>query len=151
MRQTKMPLSSRLFGELTWDTEMPDYPTLNGMWRLSDGRAVEVALVGKAEMSRTWIDSLQRAEASAEALLSNESRLLVSALPRIAEEHQSYYPGRLTGSPETLLLELSLRLLCFYTDDCAHLWYQGSATFNFLDVDIGVDAELRVTEVRFDG
>jgi hypothetical protein len=147
----KAPISSTLFDELAWDTDMPDYPTLNGIWRLRNGRALEVALVGEAEMPCAWVAFLRRAEASAEALLSNEPSLLASALPRITALHQSYFPGRWTGSSEALLHELSLRLLCFYTDDSAHLWYAGSAKFNHLDVDIGLDAELRVAEVRFDG
>jgi hypothetical protein len=102
-------------------------------------------------MPCAWVDFLRRAEASAEALFSNEPSLLATALPSIAAEHQSYFPGRWTGSPEGLLRELSLCLLCFYTDGRAHLWYSASATFNHLDVDIGLDADLRLAEVRFDG
>lgn len=145
------PPPSTIFNGLAWDLEIPDYPTLNGIWRLPDGRTPDVALVGQAEMPCAWDVFLRRVEASAEALSSNESSILASALTSIAAEHQNYFPGRWTGSPSGLLRELSLSLICFYADGTAHLWYGGSAAFNHLDVDIGLDADLRLAEVRFDG
>ncbi len=53
-------------------------------------------------------------------------------------------------APKDLLTELTLRLVCFYADGSVHLWYAGTAMFNHLDVDLGLDSNLRLTDVRFD-
>jgi hypothetical protein len=144
------PPSSTVFGDLTWDVEMPSFPSLEGCWRLADGRECEVSLTGEWT-NEGWFAFLRRAERTVTALPTAEKQILNAALARILALHRSYFPGRWTAASEALLDELSLRLVCFYDDGTVHLWYEGSAAFNHLDVDLGLDAELRVAEVRFDG
>ncbi len=115
------------------------------------GSKVVVGLAGEEEMPISWPTFVKRAEDSAEVLLPWEDELLHDAMTMIDELHRAYVPGRWTDSPEALLAELSLKMVAFYLDGSAHLWYQGSEVFNHLDVDIGLDVELRVEDVRFDG
>ena len=144
-------LDSQLFGQFTLDNALPEWPTLNAVHRGLPDKAIEVSLVGDSEMTLGWQDFIQRSEAAWYLLLAHETLMLIDAAPDIYRQHQAYFGDRWAGTPEDLLKELSLRLVCFYTDGSAHLWYAGTATFNHLDVDLGLDSDLRVTEVRFDG
>ncbi|WP_409217096.1 hypothetical protein [Prosthecobacter sp.] len=142
---------SQIFAQLVWDNELPDWPSLNGIYRGRPEKEIEVALVGDSEMTLDWADFLQRCEETWHLLLIHEGQILRETAPKIYQKHQAYFGGRWKRTPEDLLSELSLRLVCFYTDGSAHLWYKGTAAFNNLDVDLGFDFDLRVTEVRFDG
>ena len=110
-----------------------------------------MALVGDSEMTLDWANFLHRSEAAWHLLMAQETRMLREAAPEIHRKHRAYFGDRWERTPEDLLSELSLRLVCFYADGSSHLWYSGTATFNHLDVDLGLDSDLRVTEVRFDG
>ena len=110
-----------------------------------------MSLVGDSEMTLAWADFLQRSEATWTLILAHEARMLRDAAPEIHRMHRAYFGDRWQKTPGDLLSELSLRLVCFYCDGSAHLWYSGTATFNHLDIDLGLDSELRVTEIRFDG
>ncbi|MFO1441083.1 MAG: hypothetical protein U1F81_22380 [Verrucomicrobiaceae bacterium] len=144
-------LQSQIFEQFVWDNELPEWPTLNGVYRGHPGKEIEVALVGHSEMTLDWATFLAKSEEALRLLMTLETRMLRDAAPEIHQKHRAYFGDRWQRTSEDLLNELSLRLVCFYTDGSAHLWYSGTATFNHLDVDLGLDSDLRVTEVRFDG
>ncbi len=141
---------SRYFHQLTLDETLPDYPCLNGFYRRASGD-VEVALIGHADMTQHWESFLRKSEDALGLILEHENKSLQAALPEIHKKHRAYFGDRWSDLPEALLKELALRLICFYTDGSVHFWYSGSAAFNHLDVDLGFNADLKLTEVRFDG
>lgn len=144
-------LRSQIFEQFVWDNELPEWPTLNGVYRGRPEKEIEVSLVGDSEMTLDWADFLHACETTWHLLMAHETRILRDAAAEILRKHRAYFGDRLGRTSEDLLSELSLRLVCFYADGSVHLWYSGTATFNHLDVDIGLDSDLRVTEVRFDG
>jgi hypothetical protein len=144
-------LKSQIFEQLVWNKELPEWPILNGVFRGHKELEIEVSLVGGLDMALEWAEFLQRSEATLHLLLNHEDQILIDAAPEIHRKHQTYFGDRWEKTPLEILSELSLRLICFYRDGSAHLWYSGSAMFNHLDVDLGLDPDLRVTEVRFDG
>jgi hypothetical protein len=144
-------LQSQIFDQFVWDNELPEWPTLNGVYRGRPEKEIEVSLVGDSEMTLDWGDFLRRSEVAWHLLMAHETRMLRDAAPEIHQKHRAYFGDRWQRPSEDLLSELSLRLVCFYPDGSAHLWYSGTGTFNHLDVDLGLDSDLRVTELRFDG
>lgn len=144
-------LQSDIFKQFVWDNELPDWPTLNCVYRSHPEKEIEVSLVGDSEMTLDWATFLAKSEEAWRLLITREPQMLRDAAPEIHQMHRAYFGDRWQRTSEDLLTELSLRLVCFYINGSAHLWYSGTATFNHLDVDLGLDSELRLTEVRFDG
>jgi hypothetical protein len=143
-------LQSQIFEQFDWDNELPEWPTLNAICRDRPDGEIEVSFVGDSEMTMDWSVFLERSEAAWQLLMPCETRLLADAAPEIYRKHRAYFVDRWESAPEDLIAELSLRLVCFYSDGSVHLWYAGTAMFNLLDVDLGLDSDLRLTEVRFD-
>ena len=143
--------SSTIFTDLSLDTAVPSFPTVNGNWMLSDGRRVEIALIGEVNFELSWPKFLKLAEITSQQVEANEEAILRAAGPFIEQLHQSYFPGRQSRGFSPLLKELDLRLVCFYPDGTLHLWLKGSKEFNNLDVDIALGKDFTVEEVRFDG
>jgi hypothetical protein len=143
-------LQSQIFAKFAWDTDLPEWPTLNAVCRDRPDREIEVSLIGDAEMTMDWSKFLERSEAAWKLLMSCETRLLADAAPEIYRKHRAYFGDRWERAPKDLLTELTLRLVCFCADGSVHLWYAGTAMFNHLDVDLGLDSDLRLTDVRFD-
>lgn len=112
-------LQSQIFEQFVWDNELPEWPTLNGVYRGRPEKEIEVSLVGDSEMTLDWADFLDQSEEAWHLLMAHESRMLRDAAPEIHHKHRAYFGDRWQKNSEDLLSELSLRLV-FFTPMEAH-------------------------------
>lgn len=148
--------SSSLFEQMSWDKTDLAFPTLDCIWKIDNQQTVEVTLIGAEMMSASdWDAFVRSAETTAQSIYSFRETILTQASSRIATLYRAYFPDRTIANPPRFHKHLTPWMLCFYSDpntpDFAHFWFNGSDEFNCLDIDITLDPELRVVNVRFDG
>tara|TARA_B100001971_G_scaffold172021_1_gene164515 strand:+ start:54 stop:521 length:468 start_codon:yes stop_codon:yes gene_type:complete len=149
-------IKSQSLGLLVYDYEDSSDRDILGLKKEIDHPAGKVAIcfpdLDHERSFNDWIALIAKFDTTFEFLLPRIEEVKSEALDRVIKLHDEYFPDDADlPRKNEIWSSLKLESLNYYDDGAIGLWFPGKEYFHWLDLNIELNTEWLIEEVRLDG